>query len=52
MPIIEGMDAKGIYYKFDRGNHKYYIDLNIPNGRQIAYEGALKQAQVLYSKGI
>jgi hypothetical protein len=51
MPIINGQDTKGRFYKYGEHGHKYYYITNNTRSRQMAKSQALKQSRAInYSR--
>lgn len=51
MPVHNGKDSKGSYYKYGDSGKKYYYTPNDKQSRDKSKEKARKQEQAIYSQG-
>jgi hypothetical protein len=49
MPVHSGHDSLGDYYQWGQHGKRYYYDT--PEGKEKAYESALRQARAIYASG-
>ncbi len=49
MPVINGRDSSGSYYKWGENGKKYYYISNNSQSRNLAKEKALKQGRAIHA---
>jgi hypothetical protein len=50
MPIFQGLDSNGYFYRYGETGKKYYFDSSDPVSENDAYTHAVKQAQAIHAR--